>query len=223
MKQLKNYGNLYHFYCRSIRKFKIPFFICLIIFVLGFATFVIDNFPFGISLAMLGMIFAAILFGILWLISSFRTRKLLKAFTPQQLNTINNEAPSCAVCEGLCVTSQAVVGTKIGLELVPMKNVLWVYTMVMTSKLEGVIPIHKDTTLIFAGRDHKRYGFRIKNNQKAFRFIQTELLKHRLDIVFGYESGMDDIYQNNINRLIAFSQECAEKRQKVIPQCQPEK
>lgn len=216
MKQLKKYDGLYHFYCRSIRKFKIPFFICLIIFILGFATFVIDNFPFGISLAMLGMIFAAILFGILWLISSIRTRKLLKAFSPQQLNMINNEAPSCAMCEGLFVTSQAVVGTKIGLELVPMKNVLWVYTMVMTSKLEGLITVHKDTTLIIAGRDHKRYGFRIKNNQEAFRFMQTELLKHRLDIVFGYEIGMDDIYKHDINRLIAFSQECAEKRQKEM-------
>lgn len=216
MNQLKKYGNLHQLYRRSVRKFKIPFFVCLLSFILGFATFVIDNFPFGLSLAMLGMIFPAVLFGILWLIAFIRTKVLLKPFSPQQLNTIDKEAPSCEMCEGLLVTSQAIVGSKIGLELVPMANVLWVYTTVMTQKLEGVIPIYKDTTLIVAGRDHKRCGFRIKNNQKAFLFIQEELLKHRLDIVFGYERGMDDIYKNDINRMIAFSQECAEKRKKEM-------
>lgn len=216
MKQLKKYGNLYHFYRRSIRKFKIPFLICLLIFILAFATFVIDNFPFGLTLAMLGMIFPAMLFGILWLFSSIWTKKHLKSFSPQQLNTINSEAPSCAICNGLFVTSQAVVGTKIGLQFMSMTNVLWVYTVVTTDRLEGVIPIHKYTMLIIAGRDHKQCGFRIKNNQEAFRFLQTELLKHRLDIVFGYERGMDFIYKNDINRIIAFSQECAEKRQKEM-------
>lgn len=216
MNRLKNYDNLYHFYCRSINKFKIPFFVCLLIFILAFATFVIDNFPFGLSLVMLAMIFPAILFGILWMISSFLTKKHLKFLSQQQLTMINREAPFCAMCDGLLVTSQAVVGTKFGLQFVPMTNVLWVYTMVMTSKLEGLITVHKDTSLIFAGRDHKQCRFGIKNNQEAFHFIQTELLKHRLDIVFGYELGMDDIYKHDINRMIAFSQECAEKRRKEM-------
>ncbi len=216
MKTLKDYSNLYHFYCRSRRKFQIPFFVCLLLFVLAFGTFLIDGFPFGLTLAMMGMIFPAFLFGILWLLSSIRTKMHLKAFSPQQLKMINSEAPSCTVCEGVFVTSQAVVGTKIGLELVPMANVLWVYTNVTTGKLNGIIPVYKDTMLIIAGRDHKQYGFRIKNNQKAFYFIQAELLKHRLDIVFGYERGMDDIYKKDINRLIAFGQECAEKRQKEM-------
>ena len=216
MKPLKKYGNLYHFYCRSVRKFKIPFFICLLIFILAFATMVIDNFPFGLTLAMLGMIFPAILFGIFWLISSIRTKMHLKSFTPQQLNMINNESLSCAICEGLFVTSQAVVGTNLGLDLVLMTNVLWVYTIVTTDRLEGVIPIYKYTMLIIAGRDHKRHGFRIKNNQEAYCFMQAELLNHRLDIVFGYENGMDYIYKENINRMILFSQECAEKRRKEM-------
>lgn len=216
MNRLKNYDCLYRFYRRSINKFKIPFFICLLIFILGFGTFIIDNFPFGLSLAMLAMIFPAVLFGILWMIASISTKKYLKLLSQQQLTMINREAPFCAMCDGLLVTSQAVVGTKLGLQFVPMKNVLWVYTMVMVDKLEGVIPVHKDTTLIFAGRDHKRCCFKIKNNQEAFRFIQTELLKHRLDIVFGYEPGMDDIYKHDINRMIAFSQECADKRRREM-------
>lgn len=216
MKQLKKFSNLYRIYRRSVKKFKIPFWVCLSIFILGFVTFVIDNFPFELSLVMLGMIFPAVLFGILWLIAFIRTKKLLKPFSAQQLNMINNEAPSCEMCEGLLVTGQAIVGSKIGLELVPMANVLWVYTTVMTHRLEGVIPIYKDTTLIIAGRDHKQRGFRIKNNQKAFLFMQEELLKHRLDIVFGYERGMDDIYKHDINRMIAFSQECAEIRKQEM-------
>lgn len=214
MNRLKDYDCLHRFYRRSIKKFKIPFFICLLIFILGFGTFIIDNFPFGLSLAMLAMIFPAVLFGILWMIASISTKKYLKLLSQQQLTMINREAPFCAMCDGLLVTSQAVVGTKLGLQFVPMKNVLWVYTMVMVDKLEGVIPVHKDTTLIFAGRDHKWCCFKIKNNQEAFRFIQTELLKHRLDIVFGYELGMDDIYKHDINRMIAFSQECADKRRR---------
>lgn len=219
MRQLKKYENLYHIYCKSMKKFKIPFLICLLIFILGFGTFVIDNFPFGLSLAMLGMIFPAILFGILWLLAGIRTKMHVKSFSPQQLSMIDNEVSSCETCEGLFVTGQAIVGSKIGLELVPMANVLWVYTIVMTHRLEGLIPIYKDTTLIIAGRDHKRYGFRIKNNQKAFLFMQEELLRHRLDIVFGHERGMDDIYKNDINRMIAFSQECAEKRKKEMEGC----
>lgn len=216
MNRLKNYDCLHRFYRRSINKFKIPFFICLLIFILAFGTFIIDNFPFGLSLAMLAMIFPAVLFGILWMIASIRTKKHFKLLSQQQLTMINREAPFCAMCDGLIVTSQAVVGTKLGLQFVPMANVLWVYTMVMVDKLEGVIPVHKDTTLIFAGRDHKRCCFKIKNNQEAFRFIQTELLKHRLDIVFGYELGMDDIYKHDINRMIAFSQECADKRRREM-------
>lgn len=214
MKPLKNYNNLYQLYLKSIKKFKIPFFICLLLFVLAFVTFVFDHFPFGLTLTMLAMIFPAILFGILWLIASIRTKKHLKRFSSQQLIMIDDEIPSHTIYEGLVVTGTAIVGTKIGLELISSANVLWVYTSVTTHKLNGVIPIFKTTDLMIAGRDHKQYGFRIKNNQNAFRFIQSELLKHRLDIVFGYERGMDDIYKNDINRLIAFSQECAEQRRK---------
>lgn len=213
---MKQYGNLHRIYCRSVRKLKIPFWVCLMVFFLAFGTFVIDNFPFEASLAMMGMIFPALLFGILWLIAGVRTRIHFKAFSPQQLSRIDAEAPFCEMCDGLLVTGEAVVGNKIGLQLVPMAKVLWVYTTVRTSRLEGLIPIYKDTLLVVACRDHKRYGFRIKNNQKAFLFMQEELLKHRQDIVLGYERGMDDIYRHDINRLIAFGQECAEKRRKEM-------
>lgn len=212
MNKLKDYDQLYRMYCASVRKFKLPFFVCLLLFVLAFATFMVDGFPFGLTMLMMFMILPAILFGILWLLSAIRTKKQFRAFTAPQLKRINDELPSCKTCEGLFVTSEAVVGSKIGLQFVPMNTILWVYPVVTRTKMYSFLTVHKDTVLIFAGKDHKQQGYYIKNKGDAFVFIQSELLKHRLDIVFGYERGMDDIYKNDINRLIAFSQECAEKR-----------
>lgn len=214
MNRLKDYSNLYALYRNGNRKFKIPFFVFLLLVVLGFASFCISYFPFGISMTMIMMIFPALLFGVLWTIASIRTKMYLKKISPEQLDAIDRELPECPVYEGLAVTSQAVVGAKVGLQLATMENILWVYTSVQTVKLEGVIPVNKSTSLIIAGRNRKQVAFRIKNSQKAFLFIQEELLKHKLDIVFGYERGMDDIYRKDIERLIAFADECAEKRRK---------
>lgn len=214
MKQLKEYAILYDLYRRSVMKLKIPVFICLLIFFLTFATIFLENYPFGLQLVMLGMIFPAAMFAGMWLIASVRTRKFVKAFSPMELNIINREAASCEKCEGMFVTSQALVAARFGLEAVSLANVLWVYVSVITNKLEGLIPLWKDTMMVIAGRDKKKRLFRIKNNQEAYDFIQTELLKHRQDIVFGYEIGMDSIYRNDIKRMIEFSLECAEKRKK---------
>lgn len=213
MKNLKEFKHLYHLYEKGNKKYKIPFFICLLLFVLAFATFLVDNFPFGLTLVMMAMIFPAILFGILWLLAFVRSKKIFKSFTPQQLQMINDEIPSVDMYEGFLVTEQAVLCTQVGLAAIPMENVLWVYADTTVYKLNGIIPIHKDTLLTIAGKNGKKYGFRIKNNGKAFTFLQAELLKHKLDIVFDNEYGLDDIYKKDINRMIAFSQECAEKRQ----------
>lgn len=212
MKQLKEYAVFYDLYCRRVTKLKILTFICLLFVPLAFATMFLKNFPFGLQLVMLGMIFPSAMFASMWLISSVRTRKFLKSFSPMQLNIMNREAASCEKCEGLFVTSHAVIAARFGLEFVLMSNVLWVYVDVMSYRLEGLIPIAKDSWLIFKGRDHKVHNIRIKNNQKAYDFMRTELLKHRQDIVFGYESGLEDIYKNNIQRMIDFSLECAENR-----------
>ena len=212
MRKLKTYTNLYNLYLKSVKKLKVPFFICLLIFVLAFGTFFFDSFPFGLTLFMMFMIFPAFLFGILWLIAAIRSGKIYKMFTPQQFKMINDEIPSVEKYEGFLVTSQAVLCTKIGLQAVAMENILWVYTHSTVYNWNGLIPIHKDTMLMIAGKDKKQRCFRIKNNEKACEFLQDELLKYRLDFVFGNEYGMDDIYKKDINRMIAFSQECAEKR-----------
>lgn len=216
MKQLKEYAILYDLYRRRVTKLKILTFMCLLFVPLAFATMFLKNFPFGLQLVMLGMIFPAAMFASMWLISGVRTRKFIKSFSPLQLSCINREAASCEKCEGLFVTSHAVILARFGLDFVLMSNVLWVYTEVITNKLEGLIPIGRDSWLIFKGRDHKVRYIRIKNNQKAYDFIRTELLKHRQDIVFGYEGGMDDIYKNNMQRMIDFSLECAENRKKKM-------
>ncbi len=213
MVNIKSYPNLYKMCRKCINKFKIPFFVCLTIFILAFATFLIDNFPFALTLIMMAMVFPAIMCGILWPVFAARVKKTLKAFYPQQLSAIDAEIPSAAECEGLLVTSQAVICKKLGFTLIPMTNVLWVYPEIIVEKLNGIIPIRKYTMLHFAGRDKKRYAFNIKNSQKAYDFIRSKLLCYRQDIVFGTEYGMDKIYNEDINRMIAFSQECAAKRQ----------
>ncbi|TCL60610.1 hypothetical protein EDD76_102309 [Kineothrix alysoides] len=220
MERLKDYDNLYLLYCRSRNKVIAPFFFFLILFVLAFATFLVDGFPFELTLVMMGMIFPAILLGIIWPIFSIRMKKSLKAFSPQQLHIINNEILSNTMYEKLLVTSQAVVSNKLGLVLVPIANIVWVYTEVVVDKLEDIIPLYKQTSLIIACRDRKKYIFRIKNNGKAFQFIQEELLRHRQDIVFVNERGMEEIYKNDINRMIAFGQECARERQKKMQESQ---
>lgn len=165
---------------------------------------------------MMGMIFPAILFGLLWLIFGIRTRKLLKSFSAFQLNVMNREAAGSKMCEGLLVTSHAVIRARFGLDFVPLANVLWVYVTVTIDKLEGLIPSWKSTLLIFAGRDRKSLSFRIKNNQKAYDFIQTELLQHRQDIVFGYNENLEVMYRNDIKRMIDLSLNYAEERKKAM-------
>ncbi|MCM1058257.1 MAG: hypothetical protein NC517_11715 [Firmicutes bacterium] len=188
MRQMKEYKSLRKLYRGSLWKLKIPFFICLLIFLLAAPVGItFDNIPFEVTLAMLGMIFPVILFGSLWLISSIRTKKYLKKFTIHQLYRMDREAGSCEVCNGLLVTSQAVIRARFGLELVPVADIQRAYIDVNTGKLEGLIPIYKETILIFACRDYKQYSFRIKNNQEPYWFIQDELMKYREDIVFGYE------------------------------------
>lgn len=216
MVKLKEYGNLYGLYRRGIRRLKIPFFICLLIFFLAFVALFFDIFPFEVELAMMGMIFPAILFGLLWLIFGIRTRKLLKSFSAFQLNVMNREAAGCKMCEGLLVTTHAVIRARSGLDFVPLANVLWVYVNVTIDKLEGLIPIWKSTLLIFAGRDHKWRSFRIKNNQKAYDFIQIELLQHRQDIVFGYNENLEVMYRNDIKQMIDLSLNYAEERKKEM-------
>lgn len=216
MKQLKEYAILYDLYCRRVVKLKILTCVCLLIFFLTFATIFLRNFPFELQLVMLGMIFPAAMFAGIWLISSVRTRKFIKTFSPMELNIINREAASCEKCEGMFVTSRALVVARFGLEAVPLANVLWVYSYCTTETLWWLIPIQKDATIVIAGRDHKMRSFRIKSNQDAYDFIQTELLKYRQDIIFGNEDGLLEIYKRDIQRMIGFSHESAEIRKKEI-------
>lgn len=216
MKQLKEYDNLNHIYEHGIRKFKVCFWIFLVLTVAAFGTFLIDGFPFEFSMLLLFMIFPTLMFGVIWLVMSLRTKKQLKPFSPGQLKMINEESRQAPEFDGFQVTSQAVLHQRMGLEMVPMKTLLWVYTDVTVTRLEGMVPIHKDTVVIFAGTDKKKYGFRIKNNQRVMPFLVSELLKYRLDLVFGNEYGLEDIYKRDMNRMIRFAQECAEKRKKEM-------
>lgn len=217
MQQLKEYSNLKNMYRKAINKFRIPFFVSLLMFVLLFGTLMIEIISFDLTMTLLlVMIALAFIYGILWLVFSIRMRKYLKAFTMGQLEKINNEIPTCTMCEGLLVTSQAIIGTKGGMTLAPVANILWVYKSVTVTRLYHLIPIYKSTVLFAKGKDHKTYSFNIKNKGNAFEFIQSELSRYHQDVVYGYDARLEELYKKDINRMIALSQECGQKRRQEM-------
>lgn len=214
MNKLKDYEHLNALSHKAAAKYRTPCLVLLGVFVLGFVTLMLDFIPFGLTMTMILCIIPSLAFACFWLTANLITRRNLKAFTPQQLSVMNAEAGSKAAYDGIVVTRAVVIGVRVGLELIPMDNLLWIYNKVSTVKCMGFIPVHKDTSVIFAGRDHKRQAIRVRNNGYALDFLQEEIFRYRKDVVFGYERGVEAIYNKDINRLIAFAGECAEKRQK---------
>lgn len=212
--KLKDYENLYALSRKAAAKFRIPCLIFTGIFVLGFATLMMDFIPFGLTMTMLLCIIPAFVFACFWLTSSLVTKHHLKDYTPRQLKAIDNDLAVKTSYDSIVVTRVAVIGANAGLELVPMDNLLWIYNSVTTTKYMGLIPIHKATVVVFAGRDHKQQRIHVKNNGCTLDFLRDEILRYRQDVVFGYERGVEDIYNKDIGRLIAFANETAENRQK---------
>lgn len=218
IKKLKNYKNLYALYQKSRNSFRIPFFICLILFVLSFVTIFMDV-PFELTMTMMLMIIPVIILGITLLVIRWRTARSASKFTEQELAEIDNEIPMHQKNEGFLVTRHAVICgcNKGGLLLYPVKNMLWVYKTVTTGKMYGLIPIYKYTVLVFAGRDKKRRTFTVKNKGNIVEFLRSELSKYRMDIIYGYENGLDTMYRKDINQMIALADEYAKRQRGELP------
>lgn len=217
MKQLKNYDRLYAMYCRSRNGLLIPFLVCLVLFVLSFGTIFLD-FPFPVTIIMMLMIFPAIALGVVLLVGRGAASKSLAQFSAQELAEINREIPMRKTQEGFVVTRLAVIGGKGRLILCPVRNILWIYRDVTTFKMYDVIPIYKTTVLKIACKDKKRYTFKIKNKSNVEAFLRSELSEYRRDIIFGYESNLETLFQKDINRLIALSEEYGSRQERNAPQ-----
>lgn len=211
MKQYKVYNQLHTLYSKRRNTMMFLIFTPLILAVLGFIAVFIEVLNYMGLLFVMCMLLFFIGFGIVWFFARLQMKKSLKVFSPQQLKMMNEEISYSNRYEGWIVTSQAVINARGGLIAVPIKNILWVYKSEIINKAYHIFSI-KTTSIVFAGRDKKKRGFVIKNKGNAYEFLQDELLKHKLDIIFGYEIGMDEIYQKDINRMISFAQECADRR-----------
>lgn len=214
MSKLKDYEHLYALNRKASGKYRTASLVLWSIFVLGFVTLMFDFIPFGLTTAMILCVIPSFAFTCFWLTANLITKRNLRAFTPQQLAVMDADVGFKAAYDNIVVTREAVIGAKAGLELIPIENLLWIYNKVSTVKYLGFIPIHKNTSVVFAGRNHKRQEIRVSNNGYALDFLQDEIFHYRQDVVFGYERGVEDIYNKDIGRLIAFANECAEKRQK---------
>lgn len=214
MRNLKNYENLYHIYCKSRNKFRVPTLIGLLVFVIAFLFVFIEFFP--IELALLMMIPALpviAIFGPCWLAAYLKTSKIFKSFSSQELAKIDVQLDRAESCGGIYVTQSAIIEARMGLYMLPTSNALWVYRNEM-DVYSYAAPVRtfragKTTQLIVADISGKKYRLSIKNGDKFFNFIKTEMLKYKQDIVFGYEFGLDDIYKNDRERMIAFARENA--------------
>lgn len=218
MKQLKKYENLYALYRKSRNSFRIPYYICLAVFVLSFVTIFLDV-PFELSMIMLMAIIPAIILKIALLVIRHRTVKFASQFSEHELSEINNEIPLRQKNEGFLVTKHAVICgcNKGGLLLYPVKNMLWVYKNVTTGRLYGLIPIYKYTVLVFAGKDKKRRTFTVKNKGNIVEFLRAELSKYRMDIIYGYENGLDTMYRKDIDQMITLAEQYAKRQQENRP------
>lgn len=71
--------------------------------------------------------------------------------------------------------------------------------------------IATNTQLVVADRNGKKRYLVLNGGEECYQFIQKEMLKYRQNIVFGNEFGLDEIYENDRPRMIAFAEEEAEK------------
>lgn len=213
MNSLKSNANLYRIYCKFRNRYMISFFVSLFLMIFGFLLAIVrgDLFEIAIIIFIIALT-SLIVFAILWPVKCHGAKKSIAEFTPQQLMIINNEMAVNPVYEHFVVTSQAVVNTSGGFGLVPVSNILWVYKQVTTTRMYGIVPVAKSSVLNICGRDQRIYIFNIKNKSQVVEFLQNELLKYRLDIIFGFDGNLSNMFDKDINRLIGIAYECGQRR-----------
>lgn len=210
MKDLKNYINLHEIYRKVQRKWLIGMIGFLILFLLSFVIIFLDL-PFDLAMIMMLMIIPTIGATVIYLVMRGIAVKSLKRFTQEELARIDNAIPMAQMQEGFCVTYDAVVCSKRKFFLYPVRDILWVYGHVLTTRLYGVIPIGRDSFVIIAGKDHKRYTCRTKNKSNVIdnivEFLKAGLSQYHKGIFYGYSTDLDAMFRKDFNRMLTMSQE----------------
>lgn len=202
MNNLKEFSNLYGFIKRRQRGPMTALIIILVLFILSFVTIPLMD---GVPLFPILFFIMLAIVGAAYLASRSTAKKLFACFTPDELARIDQDIPSIQMKDGCGVTRDAVIFGK-GM-LYPVKNILWIYKHVSTTRLYGVIPVSKDSFLVIAGKDKKRRSCKIKNKSDVIEFLRDGLSQYRKGIFYGYSEELDKLYLSDIQKMISMSQE----------------
>ncbi|MCH5272729.1 MAG: hypothetical protein J1E35_03555 [Lachnospiraceae bacterium] len=206
MNRLKEYENLYKLYRRSQTKRLLLFAVFFGLFVLSFLLMITDV-PFDIIMVMMLMIMPAIAVGIICLVMRRMTAKSLARFTSDELRRIDSAVLTIPMQRGFGVTRDALVSSKGRLFLYPVKDILWIYKHVDTTKLYGIITVSKISSVVIAGKDKKRYDFIIKNKSNIVEFLQKELQPYRKGIIYGYAPELDKMFNKEFDKMVSSCEE----------------
>ena len=204
MENLKEFSNLYVYFKRRQRGPMTALIIIFVLFILSLATIPLMD---GVALFPILFFFMLAIVGAAYLATRSTAKKLLACFTQDELARIDRDLPSVQMKDGCGVTRDAVIYGN-GM-LYPVKNILWIYKHVSTTRLYGIIPVSKDSFLIIAGKDKKRRSCKIKNKSDVLEFLRDELSQYRKGIFYGYSEELDKLYLGDIQKMISMSEEYA--------------
>lgn len=202
MKRFKEYRNLYKLYQRGHRKWVIAFFLFFLLFALSVVS-IGFGMPPAIVLAIISFFAIDLFVGIMCLVMGRITARKLALFRPDELSRLDISMPTLRMEEGFAVTPDAFVHLGMGrVFCYPARDILWVYKHTITTMLYGLLPMSKDSTLMIACRDRKRYGFRVRNKSEVLEYLRLELEEYYPGILFGYNSDLDSRFPKEIDEVI---------------------
>ena len=206
MDKLKEYKNLYALYSKIQKKYLIVIIALFIIFLSSFALFITDV-PIGIPSLMMIMIIPAIIMLILYFVMKHTAKKSLDRFTEDELNRIDQDLETTEFNEGYGVTRDAIIVVKQRLFIYPIKDLVWIYKHITSTKLYGVLTVSKASAIVIAGKDHKRYSYKTKNKSNIVEFLKFELDQYNSAIFYGYSPELDVMFRKNFNQMLSLLEE----------------
>lgn len=141
------------------------------------------------------------------------TEQSWQRFTPEDIAAMDHEFATTAVqLKSAVVTSKAVCVYNLAtFTAVPIYDVLWLYTNVVTSRM-NFIPYNKEHSLIMVVRSGQRYtlanastgGFSKKTPlQEPMEQIRNFLYPYRSGIVYGYSQEIENLFTKDFQRAVA--------------------
>ena len=209
MKSLNPYPELNKIYTKTRNKLIIWLIVLALVFTALLAVSIfVENFFFDEG----GIVFVIssflLLFSVLviYLAARSSASKSLSRFTPQELEQINGSIPQLQMQEGCGVTSNALIFGKNRLFIYPVRDILWIYKNVITTRLYG-IPLSSQSSIVVCGKNGKQFSCKTKKNTDIIAFLQSQLVQYRRGIFYGYSPELNAMYRKDINRMIAISEE----------------